>query len=227
MELTFDDAIRVGLPTDLLEVQRGGVDAAATVPSSKRPRGLALSSLTVSRNWDGLWGMLRRRQRVYFLSVAFDLSGGDPVILPPADVPANAVHEVQRGETISFTLGMGAPVFPPRAISGGLIVYLVVCEADKTSKHIGEVLAQVHDDLNHCGSLADVISQFSASPAATVTTEVLKAATAAIQPVATILKNGRDEFAGVFNGIFPARGSWRDRLVGTSNGTTIVLTELR
>lgn len=227
MGLTFDDAIRVGRPADLLEVQRSGADPVPTVSSSKQPRGLALSSLTVSRNWDGLWGMLRRRQRVYFLSVAFDLSGGAPLIFPPAEVPPDAMHEVRPGETISFTLGMGAPVFPPRPITGGLIVYLVVCEADKTSKHVGDVLAQVHDDLNKSGSLADVVAQFSASPAATVATEILKAATAAIQPIATILKNGRDEFAGVFSGIFPARGSWRNRLTATSNGTTIVLTELR
>ncbi len=111
MELTFDEVIRVSNATDLVEIQRGADDAVPTIPSSKTARGLAMRSLHVTRDWDGLWKLLGRRQQIYFLPVAFDLSGRGPVVLPPATVPADAVYPVRRGEAIKFTLGDGAPSF--------------------------------------------------------------------------------------------------------------------
>jgi hypothetical protein len=224
--LTFDEAITVGRAGDLVELQRGQ-DAAPSVPSSKTPRGLSMTSLLVTRNWDGLWGLLRRRNQIYFLSVAFDVSEHKPVILPPAEVPAGAVHEVRRGEAIQFTLGDGVPIFPPRVINGGLIIYITVCDADHGVRHVGEVMSQVHAEMSTQGGLTDVLVGLLKNPAATVVDEVLHAATAALQPIATILKNSRDDYIGLFNGIYPARGPWKGRLTGTSNGTIIELNELR
>jgi hypothetical protein len=227
LDLTFDDAIQVGRPSDLIELQRGAPEAAPTIPVSTAPRGLALTSLRVTRNWDGLWGLLGRRQDIYFLSVAFDISEHPPVVLPPAEVPADAVHRVHRGEAIQFTLGDGAPMFLPRVINGGLIIYITVCEADKGTRHVGEVLARVHEDLAKDRSLVEVLTGFIKNPGSAVADEVLKAATAALQPIATVLKSSSDEYVGLFSGIYPARGPWRGRLTGTSNGTVIELRELR
>lgn len=227
MTLSFDDAIQVGRPTELVASRRGVTDQAPTVPSSKIPRGLAVRSLHVTRNWDGLWRLLGRRHHIYFLSVTFDLSGNAPVVLPPQDVPADAVHQVRSGEAIQFTLGDGAPVFLPRVISGGLATYITVCEADKGIRHVGEVLAQVHESLDKDGSVTRIIVDFIQNPGKAVADQVLRAATAALQPIAMILKNNRDDYIGLFQGYFSARGPWEGKLTGTRNGTTIELGELR
>jgi hypothetical protein len=65
------------------------------------------------------------------------------------------------------------------------------------------------------------------NPGSAVTGELLGVATAALQPIATILQNNRDEYVGVIQAIYPARGSWRDKLRGESNGTVVELRELR
>ena len=224
--LSFDDAIRVGEPHELLAFRRDDPTAAPRIPASGEPRGLALRRLTVTGRWDRLWSFLRRRKQIYFLSVAFDISAEEPVVLPPRDLPAEAVHRVVPGQSIEFTLGLGAPLFPPRPITGGLLLYITVCEADRGLRHTGEVLAQIHDDLGEDNSVMAVINQLVASPAETAVTEVMKAATAALQPIATILKSNQDDCVGLFSGIFPANGPWDDKLRAENSGTMIELAEL-
>ncbi|MCV2394490.1 hypothetical protein OEB99_09220 [Actinotalea sp. M2MS4P-6] len=228
----FAEAIHVGGPELLVERRRTAVTedeapAEAVFPSSGRPRGLSLISLRVTRNWDGLWGLLGRRDQIYFMTVAFDLSGRAPIVLPPEQVPDQAIYRVRRGETISFTLGDGSPVYPPHVLKGGLMVYLVVCDADQGTRHVGEVMAKVHADLTKGGSLTDTLMALIKNPTSTVVDEVLRAATAALLPIATILQSQGDEFVGVFSGIYPAKGPWKGKLAATQNGTEIELRELR
>lgn len=228
MALDFANAISVGELSDLVEVQRGLADEPPEIPSSEQPRGLALKALTVSSNWEGLWGLLHRRQEqeIYFLSVAFDLSGSDPLVLPPKDVPEGTVYRVRRGEKISFTLGDGAPLFPPQILKGGLIIYVTIAEADKGLAHVGEVMKKVHEDLSKDGSLTDVIKDIIKNPGMALGGQVLSAVTAALQPIATILQNNKDEYVALFTGIFAAKGPWTDQLSATHNQTTIELGEL-
>ncbi len=105
--LNFDDAIRVGEPHELLAVRRDDPNAAPRIPSSGEPRGLALRRLTVTSRWDGLWRFLHRRKQIFFLSVAFDISTEKPIVLPPPDLPKEAVHQILPGQSIDFTLGLG------------------------------------------------------------------------------------------------------------------------
>lgn len=218
--------ISVGLPRDLLQHQRAK-KGIVSVGSSETPRGLALRSLTVTGAWDSLWNFLGRGQSVYFLSIAFDLSKNKPIVLPPKEVPAGAVFRVKHGEKIVFSLGDGAPIFPARPITGGLVVYITVCTADRGLRHIGQVMAKVHDQLSNDDSLAKVLVKLVSNPAETIVEETLSVATAALQPIATILKNNEDDYVALFTGIYPAAGRWTDRLTATQNGTTIELSELR
>ncbi len=71
-----------------------------------------------------------------------------------------------------------------------------------------------------------VIAGLLTNPTQTAVTEVMKAATAALQPVATILKNDQDDCLGLFSGIFPANGPWDDKLRAENSGTTIELVEV-
>jgi hypothetical protein len=228
VDLDFTDGITVGGASDLFQRQRGHGEDLVDVPTSDpHARGLSLRSLTVTGGWDKLWNLLRRKQQIYFLSIAFDLSGSEPTVLPPKEVPEGAVYPVRHGEAIEFTLGEGAPVFLPRLITGGLVVYITVCEADKGVRHVGETMAKVHEDLTNDDSLIQVIKGFIANPGKTVADEVLGAATAALQPIATILKSNGDDYVALFAGVFSAKGPWEERLRSTQNGATIELAELR
>jgi hypothetical protein len=228
MRSDFADAITVGRTTDLVEYMRDGQAAAAVpeIPSSDTTRGLALESLLVKDGWEGLRAFLKQKKEIYFLSVAFDLSEAKPVVLPPKEVPAEAVYKVAPGETITFTLGHGAPIFPPREITGGLIVYLIVCEAKGGIRHVGEVLGKVHEDLAKDDSLLKVIKGFVTNPAQSLVTQGLSAFTAALQPIATILKSNGDNYVALFSGIYPAKGPWAKDLSATRNGATLTLREL-
>lgn len=221
----FIGGITVGRPTDLVERQRrtGGI---TSVVSSGTARGLALRSLVVSNSWDRLWNLLGRGQSIYFLSIAFDLSDHKPVVLPPKEVPEGAVFRVKHGEKITFSLGEGAPVFPARSIAGGLIVYVTICTANRGTRHVGKVMTEVHEQLSKDNSLSKSIVRFIANPTQSVVGEVLGAATAALKPVATILKNNEDQYEALFTGIYPAKGPWTNRLTATQNGATIELAEL-
>jgi hypothetical protein len=226
MEFDFSGGITVGRSSDLYESQRGAPNDGVAFRSSGIPRGLALRSLVVSNAWDSLWNLLGLKQRIYFLSIAFDLSGQDPLVLPPKEVPADAVFPVHHGEKISFALGEGAPLFLPRIILGGLVVYIMICSADKGVRHIGEVMAKVHDDLSNKGSIVDVIKGLATNPGKAVADSILGVATAALQPIATILKNSEDDYHALFTGVFSAKGPWRDRLTASQSGATIELAEL-
>jgi hypothetical protein len=218
--------ITVGLPTDLVERQRRPGKSFTSVASSGTARGLAFRSLVVSSVWDRLWNLLGRGQSIYFLSIAFDLSDHKPVVLPPKEVPEGAVFRVKHGEKITFSLGDGAPLFPARPIDGGLVVYITICTANHGTRHVGKVMAEVHEKLAKDDSLAKSIVRFVKDPAQSVVEEVLSAATAALQPIATILKNNEDDYEALFTGIYPAKGPWTNRLTATQHGATIELAEL-
>lgn len=225
--MNFDKAISIGSAADLIQRTRGRSAKVPRIPRSGVPRGLAIKSLHVTSKWDKLWSFLGRRKQIYFLSVAFDLSGEEPIVFPPKTVSSAAVFNVTPGESISFTLGDGVPLFPLREICGGLVAYISVIEADKGIRHIGEVMTQVHADLKKKGSITDILQQLITNPTATVADEVLAAATAALQPIGTILRNNEDDYIALFNGIYSAKGPWAGKLEQTQNGTTIVLGELR
>lgn len=230
MSLDFDKAITYRAESDLVESStiRGltGEKSIASFPSSEKARGLAITSLQVTSAWDALYKLLGKKHQIYFLTIAFDLSGEDFVILPPAEVPASAVYKVKAGETLTFTLGDGVPLFYPRVIMGGLIAYIIVVEADNKQK-IGKVMKEVHKDLKEDGSLVDKVKQLITNPSATIVDEVLTIATAAMQPIATILENNGDDYIALFSGVYSATDeSWEGKLTQSQNGATIVLKEL-
>ena len=88
-------------------------------------------------------------------------------------------------------------------------------------------MTKVHDQLSKDDTLAKAIVRFVASPMQVAVEEVLGVATAALQPIATILQNNEDDYEALFTGIYPAKGPWTNRLAATENGATIELAELR
>ncbi len=226
MAIDFGSALSVGDPAELTTRNFGFAADDSDTEVSAKPRGLAMKSLTVDRNWDGLWGMLGRRQQIYFLAVSFDLSENDVVVLPPKELSSDSVYEAKKGETITFSLGGGAPIFPPRKIHGGLLTYITVCEADKGLRHIGEVVGKVHAAVDNDDGFAAAIKKVVTNPGKAGSDAILNAALAVLKPVGVVLENSSDDHLGLFSGIFPATRSWEDRLTETRNGTTIELGEI-
>ena len=120
-------------------------------------------------------------------------------------MPEGAVYKVRHGEAIEFTLGAGAPLFPPRGAHRGLIVYITVCEADEGVRHIGEVMQSVHAELTREDSVVGIVKSLIANPSKVVADNILAAATAALQPIATILRNNGDDYEALFTGV-PRQG---------------------
>lgn len=232
-KLDFSHALRVGEASELLPPHiapksdgGGGEEEFLAPETGESPRGLALKSLRVGGD-SGFFSFFDRHADVYFVSLAFDLSGDKPLVLPPEGVDASKyVYKVSKGETIEFNLGDGAPLFPPKALVGSLVVYVMVAESDDASRHIGEVMKQVHDDLDKDGLLLVKIKDFLTKPGQAVANEVLAAASAALEPIATILKGNRDDPLPLFQGIYGASESWDGKLTETRNGATITLAEM-
>jgi hypothetical protein len=223
----FQDARRIGYSGEVSERSKGFGGDEIEFPKSYQPRGLALRSLTVTGNWDGLWGWLKGREQIYFITVAVDLSGTPPTVMPPKELQKNLIHEVHPGETISFTLGEGAPIFFPRTVVGGLAVFILIAESDGDLRHVGETMKKVHDDLTkNEGSVMDKLLKLIRNPAKTLADEVLIAASAAMAPIATVLSETSDENVGVVQGLFKANSDWSDQLEQTWSGGSVVLAEL-
>lgn len=114
MSLNFDQAIQVRTTSNLItsSTMKGlvGDKTVVKIRASNKKRGLAIKSLQVTSAWDKLWKLIGKRHQIYFLTIAFDLSGEDFIILPPTEIPAS-VYKVKAGETLSFTLGDGVPLF--------------------------------------------------------------------------------------------------------------------
>ena len=226
-DLRTEGALVIGDPgaiTDSANIRPGAVEPVVVWPKSPAPRGLAIESLTLDGNWDGLFNSTNE---IFFTSLAFDLSGEKPTILPPEGVDAKTViYKAQRGDTIRFTLGDGAPLFPKRVVTGAIVVYVMVFESDASSQHLGETLAKVHEDLTSDGSVMDKIKDLIKNPGKTLADEALSIATAALQPLATVLKQNQNDFVAPFQGYWSAEGDWSSQLAGSHNGVSIKLNEL-
>lgn len=199
---------------------------APALERSDGPRGLAIRSITVDVNSDGIGGWFSGKQEVYYVSVALDLSGGEPFVSPPKDVDAKALVRVTTGEEYEFTLGSGAPLYPKRVILGGLLVYVVMMESDSGAVHVGKVIKKVHEDLSSEGSLLDRLKDLIKNPGKVVADELLSAGAAALQPLGTVLSDNKDDYLGLFQGLFDARGSWQGKLAQSGGGVTLRLVEL-
>jgi hypothetical protein len=65
--------------------------SATACGSAQRLRRRGEGGAAVTSAWGGLWNLLGRRQQIYSLSVAFDLSEHEPVVVPPKEVPEGAL----------------------------------------------------------------------------------------------------------------------------------------
>jgi len=226
-ELLAADALIVGNPEELVERKPGAVQEVIEWPKSPEPRGLTLKKLTISRGWDKVLWMFDAENEIFYTSVAFDMSGNDPFLLPPKPFdPEASLFKMTKGETIEFKLGEGEPVFPERVLHGGISLFIMVWESDDKTRRLGETLNKMHEDLTAEGSVMERIKSLILNPGKKITDEILSIGTAALQPLATLLKQNGNEFLAPFRGYYKAQGSWASKLSASHNGVSIELGEL-
>lgn len=223
----FSDAVKFGDSGEITQSYPGFAEDEIEYPRSTRPRGLSLRSLTISERSNRFWSWLQKRQQIYFLTVATDLSGQPPQITPPAEVSSKAIYEIRRGEELSFTLGDGLPVFTPRTLVGGLVVYVIISEADRGIQHVGEVIKKVHEDLNaNDGDFVKKIKALVTNPTKTLADEALGVVSAALQPLGTVLAMNKDEHLGAVSGVLRADSAWDGKLTQRWPGGQVEFNEV-
>lgn len=190
-----------------------------------RTRGLTLKKLSITRGWDKVLWMFERENEIFYTSVAFDMSGNAPVLLPPKSFdPEASIFKMNKGETIEFTLGEGEPVFPERVLQGGISLFIMVWESDATARELGETLNKMHENLTAEGSVMEKLKNLIRNPGGT--DEILSIGTAALQPLATLLKQNGNEFLAPFRGYYKSQETWERKLSASRNGVSIELGEL-
>jgi hypothetical protein len=198
-----------------------------------RPRGLALKELTLHQTHEGLlvrwWDRVRHRKDVdgiFYLSTAIDGSGNPPFVWPINQQTADLAYvALAAGETHTWTLGDGAPIFPARELKGSLAVSIIVSDSDDAIRHVGEVVKKVTDDLSVDGDLTTFLAGLVANPGAVTAQAALEAIGKTTAVVADVLQQNQDDFVGTYVGLFPALSSWDDKLHQDENGASILLVE--
>ena len=229
MTENIEYAISAGSPSDLVQYPKDleFSESVLELLKSRKERGLSIRSVEVTSEFDKWWKKFKKYKEIFFITIAFDFSGKDPLILPEPTMSTQPMtYKVKRNGKISFNLGSGAPLFPPREIVRGLVVYIHVVESDKGIRHVGEVMIKVHEKLSSDGSLFDIVKGFINNPYAQIANIGYEAITKALQPIGTILENNRDDYLGLFQGTFNAEDSWQGKLKERQNGITIELAEL-
>ena len=130
------------------------------------------------------------------------------------------------GETHRWTLGEGAPIFPPQEIKGALAVSIVVSDADSNIRRAGEIIGDIAKVVEVDGKgLVDkalILAGPGGLTAAAVAT-VLGKLTAV---VGGVLKENHNDFVGVFAGLFTPDGSWIGKLSQNEDDASITLAEV-
>jgi hypothetical protein len=218
---------RVGLvagdPLAELWRRAQGARAGEALPpftESRAPVGLYLRAVTLNESFD--WGLPRRdaarggwlgpraaaSNEVYVVTVAWDLSGRQPVVypLPAAGLdPARLTRSLGVGDRLEL-LGDGLAVWPSARVTGGLYANVFVMESDSGARSLGASVAQVAA-LIEKSPLAGALSTLGGStPDGATAAALLQAGLALTQAVAVALQQDGDDLVGVFYGTYGVDG---------------------
>lgn len=222
----------LGEPIEAPVGRRGGgldVESTAEFEVSSAPRGLALKSFTLTKGHEGWFGrLLNRPDELVIAATSFDLSGGDPFVFPAKIEDVQQYYSAKRGETITWTLGDGFPVFVPRQIVGGVVVGIQVAESDAELVKIAEALVAASDAVKSDGKIADILKAIS-MPGKFAADQLLGALTEVSKVLGTVIKKYEEDLdpVGLAAAQFSATDSWEGKLEQTLDGGHIVLVETR
>jgi hypothetical protein len=216
----IDSILRVGGPEDIASPARREITATGSPPTARR--GLVIKEITLNRDFEP---MFDDDNEVYFVSTSMDFSGQDPIVFPLGNA-AESTMKLEPGETFRFSLGEGAPVFPEREITSGLVVQVHVFESDAGASAAGEAIEKAADAVKTDGDLAGILKSLITMPGGVATDVVLGAAAELAKVVSAVLKTNGNDHVAFFTGYWSAVGSWSGKLAEDQSGASIRFGEL-
>jgi len=225
------NARRVDSFSVLAEVARETPANAFDFAVSAEPRGLALQSLQLKREFQNFLARLfKKTSKIFFLAWAWDMTSLSAYPGDKAD-PRSCLIPLKGGDLREF-IGAGAVLFPPRQITAGLALRIQIWESSAGMKHFGEKMEKVTAAIQE-SKLNTALVGLAAG--AGVATGGAAGAIALVEPAALelakriggILKEAKDDAVDYFEGYFPASDPWaKGRETHQGNGSKIVLNRL-
>jgi len=212
--------LRLGVAADIVRPQLRLLAADASPPTAIR--GLTIKEITLNKDFDGWFD---DDSEIYFISTALDFSGKDPVVFPVGDATQTTL-KLEPGETFRFSLGEGAPVFPEREITSGLVVQVHLFESDQGARDAAAAITKATDAVKTDGNLVKVLKQLFENPGGLAVDVVLGAAGEVAKVVSAVLESNGNDNVAFFTGYWSAEGSWDGKLEATQEGASIRFGEL-
>jgi hypothetical protein len=179
-------------------------------PKSATPRGLALKSLKLSQGFEGfLQYLFNPANKVFFLCLAWDLSGAPVIQYPGSVTPVESCLIPMKVGNVREFLGAGVLLFPARIITAGLAVRIQLWESDHDARRFGKTMEEVASAITNSklSNLLSTISLATGAPGATV--ELVKNASLELMTlIGKILHANSDDYVDFYEGYFPANGAW-------------------
>jgi hypothetical protein len=226
-EFSIPFSLQQGTPEAVLPIP-GEIDFAPT-----KKRGLTLRELTLLRSHDprNFWGWLlhkpnRRVNEIFLVSIALDLNSPKPFVWPPEAVTADqAWVELREGETKTFNLGAGVPIFPPAELQSGIALAILIGESEEKERRAAQHVHDAVQKLNSDGDVLKFLAAAIASPATITAAAALGALVKAVDIVSGELAKNHDDNLGAYMAFFPATGKWKKENLEDGNADTRIRLE--
>jgi hypothetical protein len=169
-----------------------------------------VNSIGLHRNFEGLLdNVFDGKMEVYFIGLAWDLSGEEPYLYPGKAIDVQSVRIPIKTNSNREFIGDGALLFPPRVVSSGLAVRIQVWESDEDVRKLGKTISSVSDAVSK-SSLTQLLSLIAlAGGPTTATLSLIKDASLELAGViGTILQANSDDFVDFYEGFYSASDRW-------------------
>lgn len=211
---------------ELAEVARKTPQDAFRLMESKETRGVGIKSIQLTESFEGFIGnVFNPTNDLYFVALAYDLSGEPVFQYPGKDVDPQSVRiPIKVGKVREF-IGEGIDLFPKRNVVGGIALRIQIWESDQSTRDFGKVMGDIADRV--AGSqLTNVLSLISlATGVSGATIELVeKASVELMKVIGGILQANSDDFVDFFEGYYAADQDWilgKDTYTGNSSIITL------
>jgi hypothetical protein len=192
----FDD---ITLAPDAVTTESTRAPSATESPfaTSEKRWGLYLTEILLHRTSE----FVGRYNQLYFTSIAWDLSGEEPIIYPPTNMkPSDLIIPVRTHEPHKL-LGDGVLMFPPRKVVGALQLVVLVFENDQRNREWGQILTQLRKAVDE-SELIKLLGKISVDPNMAMAVSIAAAANALAGVIGELMTKDGDDFVSAFTGGF-------------------------
>lgn len=177
--------------------------AAPIFATTKGPVSAYLRSVRLNESFD--WGFPSKdsaTNEVYVVTMAWDLSGREPVVFPPVKVdPSSMTRDMKKGQQLTF-MGDGLALWPGTQVKGGLYTMVFVMESDSSVRQLGDTIQKVNDAVLKSDLAKALAALAVAEPNAAAIAKAMAAISAISTVVGTALQQNKDDLVGSFYGTY-------------------------